>query len=67
MPLSTALARGQSLLSPCPSHVSLQLLQQALPVPNVKVGSSCPYLALDALVQHLELVVRLPLEHRLHI
>lgn len=67
LPVSTALSRGRSLFSPGPSHVSLQLLQQALPVPDIKVGSSCPDLALDALVQHLQLVVRLPLEHGLHI
>lgn len=56
-----------SLLSPGPSHVSLQLLQEALPVPDVQVGPPCPDLALNALVQSLQLVVRLPLEHGLHI
>lgn len=53
--------------SPGPGHVCTQLLQQALPIAHVQVGAPGPDLALDALEDDLQLVVRLSLEHRLHI
>lgn len=53
--------------SPGPGHVCAQLLQQALPVAHVQVGATRSDLALNALEDDLQLVVRLALEHRLHI
>lgn len=52
---------------PCSGHVDFDLLQQTLPITDIKIGSSSPNLCLNVLVQCLQLTVCLSFEHRLNI
>lgn len=59
--------KGSPIFVPRSGHVDSDLLQQTLPVTDIKIGSSGPNFGLDVQVQRLQLAVRLSFEHYLDI